>query len=458
MSVIALYNLKGGVGKTTAAVNLSHLAAAGGYRTLLWDLDPQGAASFAFRIRPRVAGFGKKTLASADALRAAIRATDYERLDLLPADFAYRKLDRILSTFSKPDRVLSRAVESLANDYDVVFLDCPPGFSLVTEAVFAAANLVLVPTIPTVLSMRALARLIKWGNRDDHRARLSAFLSMVDGRKRLHRQTSDWARRQANVILTTHIPYASIVEQMTVRRMPLSAFAAADPAARAFRAVWQEVQAQLDVNGRLTEHVADRSRAVLQGIETLIAALESGSALEMTASPSDDENGDSQPDDRVDFIHQFDTDAGALRKAGWLLELRERSGTFALTVSQTTNGTNGASIRAPVHVQVDGRWATQILSGVLSPLGAIERRLGEPAPFLVRELRTVVANRPIRRVTSRHTVNAQSVSPEAAPPAMLPTEQISPSEQAASPDDARSTSPVLVKGHRSAARMSAARA
>ena len=62
MNVIALYNMKGGVGKTTTAVNLSYLAAASGQRTLLWDLDPQAASSFAFRVRPRVAGFGRKSL------------------------------------------------------------------------------------------------------------------------------------------------------------------------------------------------------------------------------------------------------------------------------------------------------------------------------------------------------------------------------------------------------------
>ena len=96
MSVVAIYNMKGGVGKTTTAVNLSYLAAAAGQRALLWDLDPQAASSFAFRVRPRVAGFGKKSLESGQALAAAIKETDYSNLDLLPADFAYRKLDRLL--------------------------------------------------------------------------------------------------------------------------------------------------------------------------------------------------------------------------------------------------------------------------------------------------------------------------------------------------------------------------
>jgi cellulose biosynthesis protein BcsQ len=132
MSVVAVYHMKGGVGKTTTAVNLSYLAAASGQRTLLWDLDPQAASSFAFRVRPRVRGFGKKSLASGQALAAAVKETDYNNLDLLPADFAYRKLDRFLGDFGKPERVVTDLIEMLSRDYDVVFLDCPGGFSLLT--------------------------------------------------------------------------------------------------------------------------------------------------------------------------------------------------------------------------------------------------------------------------------------------------------------------------------------
>ena len=193
MSVVAIYNMKGGVGKTTTAVNLSYLAAAAGQRTLLWDLDPQAASSFAFRVRPRVAGFGRKSLESGQALAAAIKETDYDNLDLLPADFAYRKLDRLLDHLGKPKRVVTALLDTLGRDYDVVFLDCPAGFSLLTEGIFAAADAVLVPTIPTVLSLRTVAQLIKWADRSDSPSELAAFFSMVDRRKALHRRACDWS-------------------------------------------------------------------------------------------------------------------------------------------------------------------------------------------------------------------------------------------------------------------------
>jgi cellulose biosynthesis protein BcsQ len=96
VKIFATYNIKGGVGKTTAAVNLAYLSAADGCRTLLWDLDPQGAASFLFRIKPRVKGGGKALIRGTKALDDAIKGTDFDHLDLLPADFTYRNMDLLL--------------------------------------------------------------------------------------------------------------------------------------------------------------------------------------------------------------------------------------------------------------------------------------------------------------------------------------------------------------------------
>ena len=90
--------MKGGVGKTTTAVNLSYLAAAAGQRTLLWDLDPQARRASPSACGRSVAGFGRKSLEGGQALAAAIKETDYDNLDLLPADFAYRKFDRLLDS------------------------------------------------------------------------------------------------------------------------------------------------------------------------------------------------------------------------------------------------------------------------------------------------------------------------------------------------------------------------
>ena len=94
--VLATYNIKGGVGKTSAAVNLAYLAARGGARTLLWDLDPQGGSTYLLRVKPKVRGGGRKLVRGKSAIDALIKGTDYDGLDLLPADFSYRHMDLAL--------------------------------------------------------------------------------------------------------------------------------------------------------------------------------------------------------------------------------------------------------------------------------------------------------------------------------------------------------------------------
>jgi cellulose biosynthesis protein BcsQ len=159
MRVLATYNIKGGVGKTSTAVNLAYLSSRDGARTLLWDLDPQGAASFIFRIKPRVKGGGKGLVRRKFSLGDAIKGTDFDDLDLLPADFSYRNLDLLLDARSKPVAVLRQLLRPLAQDYDTVILDCPPGISLVSESVMYAADTLLIPLIPATLSLRTFDQL-----------------------------------------------------------------------------------------------------------------------------------------------------------------------------------------------------------------------------------------------------------------------------------------------------------
>ncbi len=162
MRVLATYNIKGGVGKTSTAVNLAYLSARDGMRTLLWDLDPQGAATFLFRVKPRVKGGGKALVTRKRPLDAAIKATDFDGLDLLPADFSYRHMDLQLDDTKRRTRRLGQLLSSVADDYDIVFLDCPPSVSLVSENVLHAADVLLVPLIPATLSLRTFDQLTRF--------------------------------------------------------------------------------------------------------------------------------------------------------------------------------------------------------------------------------------------------------------------------------------------------------
>lgn len=266
MKVLAVHNFKGGVGKTTAAVNLAFEAARAGRRALLWDLDPQGAASFCLRVLPELERKSKKLLGRPALLLEALRGTDFERFDLLPSDFSLRRLDAWLEGRDRPDRLLAAAVEELGRDHDLLVIDCAPTLSALNESVFAVSDGVLVPTIPTVLSLRTVARLLTHLKPQRHRGlRALPFLSLVDRRKALHRGVCAWVREQGLGFLETEVPFASVVERASVERRPVGDLAPRSEAARAFSSLAQEAAERLEGVG--TE--GPRARAVRELVEGL---------------------------------------------------------------------------------------------------------------------------------------------------------------------------------------------
>ncbi len=246
MKTLATYSIKGGVGKTSAAVNLAALAAADGLRTVLWDLDPQGAASFLFRIRPKVKGGGRRLIRDKDPL-AVMKGTDVEGLDLLPADFSYRNLDLELDRRKKPLAGVRRVLSELEGDYDLAILDCAPSISLVSESVFSAADLLLVPLVPSTLSVRTLEQLRRFlADVDQPTPDVLAFFSMVDRRKKLHRDLVASLPSELPGVADVAIPNASIVELMGLAREPVVTSAPRHKASAAYGALWGQARAVLD--------------------------------------------------------------------------------------------------------------------------------------------------------------------------------------------------------------------
>ena len=247
MEIIAVYNIKGGVGKTTTAVNLAYRSAADGWPTLLWDLDPQGAATFILRREAHVAGGAKQLIrGDSDAAELAI-PTDHANLDLLPADFSYRRMDMHLHKRKNPATRLLKLMRPLQERYACLVLDCAPGMSLVSENVMHAADALVVPLLPSPLSVRTLEQLFDFvAKKEWFDLRVLPFFSMVDRRKALHQETVAELRARYPGILDVEVPYGSDFERLTQRRAPVESYAPASRAAQVYRDLWREIDLRLD--------------------------------------------------------------------------------------------------------------------------------------------------------------------------------------------------------------------
>jgi len=246
MRSIALYNLKGGVGKTAASVNLAYLAAAHGVETLLWDLDPQGASSWYFHGKPEAAD-AKKLLQGSAPLDRLVKPTEYEKLALIPADFSYRYLDLLLKKVEPPRAALKRLLKPFGKRYGLAILDCPPSLSYLADNVFEAADLVLVPVIPTWLSLRALEQVQDYFRQEGFDAhKLRPFFSMADRRRSLHAEMLEHPPPAMKRGYPAVIPYASSVERMGEHRAPLGSYARSeDPALLGYAELWLELSREL---------------------------------------------------------------------------------------------------------------------------------------------------------------------------------------------------------------------
>lgn len=245
MEIVAIYNLKGGVGKTSTAVNLAALAAQDGKKTAIWDLDPQGASTFYLGGSPITKKLARRLVDGSRGLADFVVDSQIENLSLIPYNFSMRQLDKFLYDSSGSRSRLAKIVKPLANEYDFLFIDCPPGIGIVAENIFRTATALLIPTIPTPLSMNTWFQIS--GFLADERKQpelMMPFFSMADFRKRIHKEIIE-SNSGDKVFSKAVIPYSVDVERMGVEQIPTVISAPKSRSSAAFHKLWEETQSRL---------------------------------------------------------------------------------------------------------------------------------------------------------------------------------------------------------------------
>ena len=247
MKIIASYSIKGGVGKTAASVNLAYAAARSGYKTLLVDLDPQGASSFYFRTGESKKGKGLFFSPKKKRLLRNVKGSNYKKLDILPANLSFRNFDIMLNSMHKSKIRLKEILKPLKNEYDLIVLDCPPNLTLLAENIFNASDIIVVPVIPTTLSERTLEQLLGFFSMKEYKKRkIYPFFSMAQSDNKLHVDTMKSMKRKYSRCMKSVIGFSSEIERMGVHRAPVLAYTSKKSPAQSYNSLFDEIVSVLD--------------------------------------------------------------------------------------------------------------------------------------------------------------------------------------------------------------------
>ena len=245
--IIAVTNQKGGVGKTTTAVNLSAAVAALGRRVLLVDIDPQGNATSGLGKTGSAENTVYDVLIGKTGAEAAVVSTGFGTLDLIPTAIGLAGAEIELVDVANRERLLKGALEPLRGKYDYIFIDCPPSLSLLTLNALSAADSVLIPIQCEYYALEGVGQLVNTIKLIRRRlnpdlAVEGILLTMYDGRTNLCSQVAQEVRTHfKNQAFTTVIPRNVRLSEAPSYGLPIQLYDARCAGAMAYEALAEEL-------------------------------------------------------------------------------------------------------------------------------------------------------------------------------------------------------------------------
>ena len=198
--IIAIYNIKGGVGKTTTSINLTFTASKYN-KVLLWDLDIQGASSFFFNKNPKKRKIYKKPI------EKIIKKTVYSNIDIIPSDTSLEKYKNLI----KP------TLQHLKNIYDIIIIDAPAVLSALTKDIVKYSDIVIVPVLPNILSLRTYNQLLK----ENLNKNIKLFVNAYENKPTHKEIIKTILKLPKSQYLKTYIPKDERIEKMPLEKMSI---------------------------------------------------------------------------------------------------------------------------------------------------------------------------------------------------------------------------------------------
>ncbi len=245
--IIAITNQKGGVGKTTTAVNLSACLAEAGKRTLLIDADPQGNATSGVGAAGKGAHSIYDVLINDCPASAAVIDTGYAGLRLMPSAIELAGAEIELVAMPGRDTLLRDALSAVQSEYDYILIDCPPSLGLITLNALAAAGSVLVPIQCEYYALEGVGQLMNTLSLVRKRLNpglevLGVVLTMLDGRTNLGIQVVDEVKKHfRNRVFATVVPRNVRLSEAPSHGLPIHLYDPRCAGAEAYRALAQEL-------------------------------------------------------------------------------------------------------------------------------------------------------------------------------------------------------------------------